>query len=317
MSRFFLTILFLSIVFSASAQRDSLFIKTKNDEWYISHKVKLGETLFILARKYHVPPAILADANGMNYTDGLEDGKKVIIPLGAYNKVQKAENNSEARPVYYRVKERDNLFSISHQADVKQKTLQQWNGLPDNEIEPGQTLLVGYILYDATQTAFAKNEQEKRTTTVAADNTKPKANGGIVVQEHDPYKAKKGEHVTIIKVPPVDTAKPVSEEEQLYLRQTNNGANVIEEKGPAVFYDNAGKIGSTHTFFAFHNTAKRGTIIKVYNPGTDQTVYVKVLGPMPGTKQYHNSVIGISGGAKAALGINENKSWCELSYAGF
>jgi hypothetical protein len=86
------------------------------------------------------------------------------------------------------------------------------------------------------------------------------------------------------------------------------------DKGTAVFFDMPGK-AKGNKFYAFHNLARRGTIIKIYNPGNDKVVFAKVLGPIPTTKQNHNSIIGISGGAKAKLGTNQTKLWCEVSYA--
>ena len=54
--------------------------------------------------------------------------------------------------------------------------------------------------------------------------------------------------------------------------------------------------------------------MKVFNPGTNKTIYVKILGPVPDTKLYANSIIGICDAAKEALGITDNKAWVELSY---
>jgi hypothetical protein len=110
----------------------------------------------------------------------------------------------------------------------------------------------------------------------------------------------------------VDTSKHAfGELDSLYNAQTRNGTNVISEKGTAVFFE---KAGNSKIYYAFHNTTPRGAVIKVTNPGTGRTVYVKVLGPIPDTKLYANSVIGISSTAKDALGINDAKAWVELSY---
>ncbi len=104
----------------------------------------------------------------------------------------------------------------------------------------------------------------------------------------------------------------MSEAERLYLSQTGDEANIKEEKGPAVFYDAVGKAGSV--YYGFHNGTSHGTIIKVYNPGNGKTIFVKVMGPIPDGKQYYNAIIGISGAAKAALGVTESRAWCELKF---
>ena len=103
-----------------------------------------------------------------------------------------------------------------------------------------------------------------------------------------------------------------NKEQKLYMQQTRDEAFLIDEKGTAVFFEMPTK--SSTTYYAFHNAAPRGTIIKVKNPGTKMVIYVKVLGAIPNTSQYHNSIIGIADNAKKALGITDNKVWCELYY---
>lgn len=108
-------------------------------------------------------------------------------------------------------------------------------------------------------------------------------------------------------------ADTLSPEQHIYLSQTANETNVTEEKGTAVFYEAIGR--AKGPFYAFHNGTPRGTIIKVFNPGNGKTIYVKVMGALPDTKQYYNATIGISGTARAALGVTEDKAWCELKFA--
>ena len=132
------------------------------------------------------------------------------------------------------------------------------------------------------------------------------------IVDNGPYAAtEEADTIIRIKMKPVDTLTP---EEKIYMEQTHNEADVTEEKGSAVFFGKGGKIKGTDMYYGFHNTAPKGTIIKVYNPGTDRTVYVKVLSVIPGTKQYHNSIIGISAGAMEELGTIQERVWCELSY---
>src|ERR1044071_5430779 len=85
-------------------------------------------------------------------------------------------------------------------------------------------------------------------------------------------KKKPGDTVILIRIkkPPIDTLTP---EEKLFMEQTHNGTTVTEERGSAVFFGNSGKIKGTDMYYAFHNTAPRGTIIKVHNPGADKTIY--------------------------------------------
>lgn len=282
---------------------DSIYVAEHKNTWHIKHSVRSGETIFMLARRYHVPPAMLADANGMNYQQGLEEGQVVWVPLGAYNRKKTLPSNpAETRVLYYKAKQYDNMFMIARFADLRQKTIQSWNKMSDNKIESGRVLKVGWVLYDATQLPFVNNAKEQ--------------DGGIVVETGGEQEI--GQTSETNKYANADTVIRIkkkegpSKEEKLYMSQTHNEAFVMGEKGTAVFFDMPGK--SKGTFYAFHNSAPRGTIIKVVNPGTKMFAYVKVLGALPNTGQYHNSIIGIASNAKKALGVSEEKLWCELYY---
>jgi hypothetical protein len=104
----------------------------------------------------------------------------------------------------------------------------------------------------------------------------------------------------------------LSEQEQLFLKQTNNGKDTVHLTGSAVFFPKGG--GDTTQFYAFHDSTDKGAIIKVHSSGTDKTIFVKVLGAIPTTKQYHGCSIAISSNAKNALGVAENKTWVDITY---
>ena len=305
MFKSFLVLLGIVIGFGAYAQeagkpaQDSVYVEKYKNKWYIKHKVNSGETIFMLARRYHVPPAMLADANGMNYQQGLEKNTILWVPLGAYNRKKSLPSNlSQTRALYYKVDQYDNMFIIARFADVKQQVLQGWNGMEDNNVMPGRVLKVGWVLYDATQLPFADTTKSKSGMVATSEEQ-----GGNTTSYKYPHAD------TVIKLKKVDEQ---SKEEKLYMVQTHDEAFVTDEKGTAVFFDMPGKPKST--YYAFHNAAPRGTIIKVFNPGTKMSVFVKVLGPLPNTGQYHNSIIGIASNAKQALGVVDDKLWCELYY---
>lgn len=322
MLRIILSFIIISIACNSHAQMkvqmelpgvDTLQITFHDDEWVITHVIQSGETVFNIAQKYHVPPVMLADANGINFQTGLQDGEKLYVPFGPFNKVQDEDGSSrvDARPLKYVVRQYDNLYRIAHLAGVSQKTMQEWNGMSDNYIEAGQVLFVGWVLYEEH---VQPNEEETSTANnkEVPAKKKKKVYGKTVTKTiiND-----KGEQVTIITKQlqnPDDTLSPI---EKKYKTQTRDELVTTEEKGTAVFFQNKGKVSGTGTYFAFHNSASVGTIIKVHNPGTNKTVYVKVLGPIPDIKQYHNSIIGISDGAKKELFVSEDKVWCELTYA--
>jgi LysM repeat protein len=287
----------LAYSFLFAQRKDSLYVIVKDDAWVLPHKVLKEETVFSISKDYHVPPAKFADVNNVNYQTNLKEGSTVYIPLGGYNK---ATLSNGAKPFYYKVRSDDNLFHISQLAGVKQHVLQEWNNLPDNTIEPGQKLLAGWVFYKD------QNVKEKQTDIVSKIKT---AKGTIAKGV-----TKLADGTLLIPLSKDTVVDTTSIEEKNYNVQTNHGVNAAAESGTVVFFDMPGKKKSDKKYYAFHNLAHRGVYIKVHNPGTDKTIFVKVIGLMPTTRQYANAIIGISSNAKEALGVNDVKAWCELSY---
>ena len=281
-------------------------IQAAADGWSIVHHVAAGETIFSLSRRYHVPPAILAEANGKTYADGLMLGSILNVPLGAYNMLTDVPpNGDEAKPIYYTIAADDKLYRISRKAGVSQRMLSVWNHLPGNEPAVGSKLLVGWVRFDATPV------------------TPPGINPRIVpAQPQSGMKVTQQDTPKYVFQPVADTNGSATKPDapptlaQQWAQETADGMNARHEKGSAGFFS----LNSTTTgasVYAFHNTAARGTIIQVRNLNNDRVIYVKVLGPMPETKQYAGCIIGLSSSAKAALGIRETKAFCELSYLGY
>lgn len=291
------------------------------------HTIRQGETIFDVANKYHVPVAEMASENNIGFQTPLQGGRELYVPLGPYNKMPNLKNVSY-RNVYYRVRAEDNLYRISKMAGETQRTLQEWNELPDNMVGEGDVLVVARIIYDgavSSGTAQAKAFGSKADTTKkqnAADSTKaPK----YTIRKVSKEVMENGKPVTYL-VNDTVWADTMGVYGRMYMEQTINETKITEERGKAVFYTLANKVQSRYTttngvknnfIYAFHATAKRGSIIRVYNPASDKFVFVKVMGALPDTKQYAGSIIGIGADAKELLGVSimEDKAWVELKYA--
>lgn len=285
MLKHILFLLFFVSSLSAIAQDDSLFAIRKGSKWVIKYEVKQGENTRMLAQRYYIRE------REFEYEPDFEKNKKVVPGTIIYIPVI-SENYSQVKPsvldtrdmheLYYRVGAKDDIGLISTYAGVTKSTLRSWNNLHGNTLNEDQILFIGWLKMIGRDTADnparAAAYPPRVIKTAIIDTSKQRIPGGL------------------------DT---------IYNRQTNNGLNVLTEKGTAVFFEKGGK---STVYLAFHNTTPRGTVIKVFNPGTSKTIYVKVLGPVPDTKLYANSIIGISDAAKEALGITENKAWVELSY---
>ena len=89
-------LLMICLLWSAGsfAQNERFFVVHKDGNLIIEHKARTGETVFSVARRYHVPPSMLADANRLDYKAELEQGQIIDVPLAVYNHINEA-------PEYY------------------------------------------------------------------------------------------------------------------------------------------------------------------------------------------------------------------------
>ena len=131
--------------------------------WYT---VKSGETLATVARKLRVARVDLAEANHLSVRSRIRAGQDLIIPrapatlmaaradrpapatvasraIGGTAPVATVARAAENRPVTYRVKRGDTLFSIARLFDTTVAKLRSLNRLSSNRISVGDRLTVG------------------------------------------------------------------------------------------------------------------------------------------------------------------------------
>ncbi len=285
MSKQLLTIFLSIFCLSATAQEaDSIFAIRKGPGLAISYTSKAGENVAMLSNRFFSTIEKIEAANMVDGKKKLAVGTNLAIPLGKENFLAAREpiGIQHQQEIYYHVREKDNIALISLLVGVPKQDMIMWNNLRGNSLQEGQPLFIGWV-----------KVVEKDSLNVA---------NGIA------YPSKR-----VRATPAVDTSKHAfGELDSAYNAQTRNGTNTLSEKGTAVFFE---KAGANKIYYAFHSTTPRGAIIKITNPGTGRTVYAKVLGPIPDTKLYANSIIGICSAAKDALGINDTKAWVELQYS--
>jgi LysM repeat protein len=274
-------ILFICSLNADAQVADSLFVIHKGTGWIVKYQVKQGETPHMLAQRFYITDPVLAYANELESMKSVTPGSIINIPVKPENYFTVRQPLADRQELYYHVVPKDDIALLSTYAGITKNDMREWNNLKGNTLTPGQTLFVGWIKIITYDTSNPASEL------VYPSAAKPENTAGA------PIKAVGG----------LDTA---------YDRQTNNGTNVLTEKGTAVFFE---KTGKSNIFYAFHNSTPRGSVIKVTNPGTGKSIFVKVLGPIPDTKQYAGSIIGIATAAKEALGVTDTKAWCELSYS--
>lgn len=131
------------------------------------HRVRKGETLSQIARKYGTTTSTLKNLNGIKNSHSIREGWNLIVPMmGAYAEVastkpsykdahrnidkktletyaKKSAPPSNYKKVIYRVKAGDTLGEIAEEFNTSARKLRNWNGLSYRSyIFPGQKLAI-------------------------------------------------------------------------------------------------------------------------------------------------------------------------------
>ncbi|NMP31478.1 LysM peptidoglycan-binding domain-containing protein [Thalassotalea sp. M1531] len=107
------------------------------------HKVKSGDTLWDISRKYNVSTRSIAKWNGMAPKDYIKPGQNLVIwqKVGLKQAAQKRDAQAIMRNITYRVRRGDSFARIADKFNVKISDIERWNSLSRKEyLQPGQML---------------------------------------------------------------------------------------------------------------------------------------------------------------------------------
>ena len=130
------------------------------------HRVESGETIASVARKYHVTPMAVADANSLERNAELEAGEKLIIPA------TQPQSETKRRLVSYRVRRGDTFLGIADRFSVSADDLRKWNRLGANRVRRGMVLRI-YTIGGTPESspARARSKSRKRPAQPVAAST--------------------------------------------------------------------------------------------------------------------------------------------------
>ena len=153
-------------------------------QWY-RHKIRSGESLSVIARKYKISVSVLKTANRLK-NSRIRAGKYLMVPLAdkglvAYQPVvttsQKISKNSQT----YKVRKGDSFWKIARRFNMSHKQLASLNGLSS-----GDTLSIGQKLL------ISKNKPAKKALETSSRDSVELKNSEIS------YKVKSGDSLYTI-----------------------------------------------------------------------------------------------------------------------
>ena len=143
---------------------------TPKSKWVttLSHRVKRGETIYSIARKYGVRTADIIRMNNIRNPRRLRIGTRLLIPTVSPGP-SKSRVASRRKPrvkgrKYHVVRRGDTLWDIARLYGVSVRDLKRWNNLRGNRIKPGDRLVVKPARSSKKSKARSKKKKSKKTS---------------------------------------------------------------------------------------------------------------------------------------------------------
>ena len=263
-------------------------------------QVKKGETLFSISQAHSLTVDELVKANQLK-DHHLSLGQKLFIPA-----INLSKGSSESKPETpssvksngsllkipengtYTVGPGETIYSIGFKYGVGVDDIRQMNQIQNNEIKIGQVLRL-------------KPESSPILEAPKAPITESKVNSPV---REVPNKSDKPENKEV----PVKIMEP-----PLEAHRSKTIPREFKEEGMGIWVDN-NDLNQAKSV-ALHKQAPVGTVIKVTNPMTRRSIFVKVVGSFPETEETKNAILVISKSAAKLIGALDPHFRVELTYA--
>ena len=298
-------ILLCSIIVVAQTE---LVVHNSDQGLYLQHKVAAKENFYSIGRLYHISPKDIEALNGLDMNKGLAIGQTLKIPLNASNFSQSIANG---RPIYYVVAAGEGLYRVSQRnSNVLMADLRRWNKLSSDKVNPGQKLIVGYLLAsqesDNIRTVAREPEMKQQQS---EDKNEPvvKKEQNVIARE-EPRKEEPKQRTepqatkTVTSVSSNDGSGGYFKS-QFDLQIKSQPARTDQTASAGIFKTSSG--WQDAKYYALIDKVDPGTIVKVINPTNGKVIYAKVLGEMSGIRQNQGYDVRVSNAAATALGVSE------------
>ena len=115
---------------------------------YVYHRVRKGETLSGISKKYKTSVSTISRANNISRAHRIYAGKVLKIPSRQYQsnpvvaKTKNIKRSGQGKPIRYKVNRGDNLWIIAKRFSTTTKQIIAVNKLPNTNLHIGQTLYI-------------------------------------------------------------------------------------------------------------------------------------------------------------------------------
>ena len=112
-----------------------------NEIIFVEHRVRPGESVWLIARKYKVKKNHILAVNNLSEKSIIRPKQILKIPTSGYDQYKKSVELS-SRKIYYTVKRGDTLSEIAEKYKTSIKKIKKSNGLRNDRIIMGQKLII-------------------------------------------------------------------------------------------------------------------------------------------------------------------------------
>jgi len=126
------------------SQIDRIPVSHPPQRAYVYHRVRNGETLSVIARKYRTSVRSIMQANNMRRSNYIVAGKRLKIPQRGYMKQAPAvvQTPRDGQTVSHIVRKGDSLYTIAKKYGTTTKKIQELNNLGTTTLHQGQVLTI-------------------------------------------------------------------------------------------------------------------------------------------------------------------------------
>lgn len=103
------------------------------------HRVRPGETVYAIARRYHTPVRAIEAVNNLGPHSVLAAGQELVIPM---RRIQPGRVVYSRHAMRYRIRRGDSLYSLAREFGVSVRDLRHWNHMRGSRLIAGHWLWV-------------------------------------------------------------------------------------------------------------------------------------------------------------------------------
>ncbi|MBW2486924.1 MAG: LysM peptidoglycan-binding domain-containing protein [Deltaproteobacteria bacterium] len=124
-------------------QLDKIPVSTPPRRAYVYHRVRSGQTLSLIAKRYRTSVSMIMRANNLRRSNYIVAGQLLKIPQRGYRyRPPKVQTPKYGRSVVHTVKKGDSLWTIAKHYGTTTKNIQELNHLKTTELRKGQILTI-------------------------------------------------------------------------------------------------------------------------------------------------------------------------------